>query len=517
MKFNFNLYALTFFLAVSGFIFTVQLSAVELKQAVKLYKGGQYSEAAVQFHELTSSASQSEESLAQANYYLGLSLYKLKLYQASTFPLVKAIRSRSVKYKNKALKKLIFITNNLDNQTMLDFAIADFDVRDLGSVAPETYYYKLALVNYEKNKIDLTIENLLEVIKLKPNNEAALNLLAISYLKKNDTQNAIQIYQKITILFSNQDQSSVKKSYSHLNLARAYFQSKKYKEAIESYTQVSQMSAAYRESLTEIGWSNLHLGRPQVALGSVQTLHTSFYENYFDPESLFLRAVLLNLICQTSEAESVIKIFNSNYRFILEILTNWTDQPVDVNAVMVEIEYATEVIKNENTSRKYKVGLIKDYNGKIPFKVTRTLLKDSRLRLVYEALVKINEESILAQKHFSGKSDNLKIFLSKIYEGRTNFYKEQVGQVFNQLLKSVQKKLAYYNEQLIFVNYEIIETKKNVFKQKTLSDQSDTKAVQKSKDTARLSEGLQVWPFQGEYWQDEAGSYQYNGENLCVQ
>ena len=71
-----------------------------LKQGVKAYKSGHYTDAALSFYNLTISENSKSEQKAQANYYLGLSLYKLKLYQASSLPIIAAIKTNSKKYRS---------------------------------------------------------------------------------------------------------------------------------------------------------------------------------------------------------------------------------------------------------------------------------------------------------------------------------------------------------------------------------------------------------------------------------
>lgn len=519
-NFKLRAYLFAFVLMIAP---VVQADTEMLKSGVASYKKGDYSTAATSFYKLTNMAGLSDEMLAQSNYYLGLSLYKLKLYQASSYPIIKAVKSNSKKFRQKALIKLVQVSNRLGSQRMLDIAISELKPEDLANMAADIYYYKLASVNYEKNNIDKAIADLNTALMKNPNNEPSLNLLAISYLRKNETDKAIETYTKLLSTYKAGD-TGAQKSYTLLNLARAYFQAKKFDKAIEYYSQIPKTSAAFRESLTELAWSYLHKGKLQTAVGVLQTLHSPYYENYYDPESMFLRAILLNYTCQLDEAEAVIKSFNTNYVNILEILENWTDQPVDVTRTMVEVDYASEVLRSERKNRKYHSGLMRDYNGKIPFKVTRSVLRDNRMKNVYESLETVKGELDLARKTFKDDKLELKPFLEKIYGGRVDYFKQQLASTFHKLLLDTAANLSYYKDQFSFVNYEIFETKKVLLKQKiqtqkgaAASDNLEIKKTVAQSRGAYESAGMVYWPFKGEYWKDEIGNYQYFGENFCVQ
>lgn len=525
-----------------------------LKEGVKYYRQGQYVNAAIIFHQLTNFDKISVDNKARSNYYLGLSLFNLKLYQASSYPIINAIRSDSKKFKQKSLEKLIAISNKLGDQQMLDLAMTKMLVSDLEKLAVDVYYYKLAFVSYEKNKLDQAIKHLKSSIEKNPKSEAALNLLALSYLKKNETDNAIETYTKLLSLYESKSSQDSKKGHILLNIARSYFQGKKFNEAAKVYRSIPKDNDAYRESLTELAWTYLNLGKLRSALATLQTLHTPFYENYSEPESLVLRAILHNYNCQFDDAELVVNTFNNNFVNVLDILHNWTSQKNNITDVLAEISYATEALKNISADKKYGSELAKNYNGKIPFKVVRSILKNNSVENAADTYTMVKNESRLAKKYFSTSQSSLRPFLEKIYEGRVGFYKNQLANNFNQVVLNIEKNMAYYKQQILFVNYEILEAKKSQMRTKALAEEklsegsdAETKDSDESAAKEMLSEapsdqpaveilvkpeppikenysrshyvksGYRYWPYQGEAWIDEVDTYQYSGENLCVQ
>lgn len=486
-----------------------------LKQGVKYYQQAKYANAAVSFHKMTNLDRISEDARAQANYYLGLSLYNLKLYQASSYPMIKVIRSNSKKFRQKSLEKLIAISNKLGDQHMLDFAMSKMQITDLEKLAVDVYYFKLATVNFDKGQLDQAINFAKLSIEKNPNSEPALNLLALTYLKKNDTEMAIDTYNKLLALYAQRSNSNPKKGYTYLNVARAHFQAKKFEDAADYYRNISKDNQAYRESLTELGWTYLHLSKLRSALSVIHTLHTPFYENYFEPESLVLRAILLNYNCKFDDAEIAVNTFNENYANTLDILSNWTAQTITVADAINEINFATEILKNESTS-KAEMDYTKNYGGKIPFKVTRSILKDFRMKNIYDTYIMVREEAKLAHKYFGTSKTPLRPFLEKIYSGRLNFFKNQLALKFNQVILSIEKNITYYKQQMKFVYYEILEAKKSQLRLKIAAKDAPPPNEVYNRNFY-VKNGFRYWPFQGEFWQDEIGNYQYLGDNLCAQ
>jgi Flp pilus assembly protein TadD len=485
----------------------------QLKQGVKYYQQGNYVAAAITFHQISNGNSMKDDLLDQANYYLGLSLYNLKLYQASSYPMVKVIRSNSKKYKSKAMEKLIEISNRLGDQHILDYVMSKMQISDLERLAVDVYYFKLASVSYDKGLLDQSIGYLKKSIEKNPNNESSLNLLGLANLKKNETQPAIDAYQKLLSLYAKKPNYNTKKGYTVLNLARAYYQAKSFDDAAEYYRGISKDNSAYRESLTELGWTYLQIGKVKSALSVIQTLHTPYYENYFEPESLVLRAILLNYLCQFDEAEKAVKAFNDNYENTLEVLNNWSSQTITVADAIAEINFATEILKSEGPSA---TAAMNNYRGKIPFKVTRSVLKDYRMKGLYDTYLLVRDEQKNAKKYFGGQNTLLNPFLDKIYAGRLNYFKSQLATKYNQVISSLEKNITYYNQQIKFVNYEILEAKKSQLRLK-IANNEKTSAAEEQNRNFYIKNGYRYWPFQGEFWIDEIGNYQYLGENRCEQ
>jgi tetratricopeptide (TPR) repeat protein len=490
---------------------SVEANDLLLKSSIRSYQKGDYTQAALGFHNITNTKNLNSKVLIKANYFMGLSLYNLKLYQAAAYPMIKIVQSDSKKYKQKALEKLIVISNKLRDPHILDYVMSKMQIAELEKLAVDVYFYKLASVLNEKGELDQAIDYLDQSLKSNPDNEAALNLSAISHLKKNQTESAIIKYKKLLNLYKKRVNSDTKKGYTILNLARAYYQARNFEQAIYYYRSISKDNLAYRESLTELGWAYLQFGKTRSALSTIQTLHTPFYENYFEPESLVLRSILLNYLCQFDEAKKAVKSFQDNYGNTLIALSAWTDQTFSEAATIDEINFASEALN----SKKNESEILTTYEGKIPFKLTRSILKDFRVKTLHDTYLNLRKESRVAKKYFQESDGTLSSFIEKIYSGRLNYFKNRLALVFNEVLLSFEKNIIYYNQQIKFVNYEILEAKKNQLRIK-ISGLNKPQNQEQSRNFY-IKNGYRYWPFEGEFWIDEIGNFQYSGVNLCEQ
>jgi hypothetical protein len=81
---------------------------------------------------------------------------------------------------------------------------------------------------------------------------------------------------------------------------------------------------------------------------------------------------------------------------------------------------------------------------------------------------------------------------------------------------SVRAELKDLYEQAGFIRYEMINGQKEILKKRISGkdiapDQIDNKI---SRDFF-VQNGYEYYPFQGEYWLDEIGNYQYLGKQSC--
>lgn len=83
-------------------------------------------------------------------------------------------------------------------------------------------------------------------------------------------------------------------------------------------------------------------------------------------------------------------------------------------------------------------------------------------------------------------------------------------------LREIENELTDYITQFDFINYETIGIMKKKAAQKFIKKSTDvSEADDKQSRSFFIQSGFQYYPFEGEYWRDEIGNYQYLGTNQC--
>jgi TolA-binding protein len=254
--------------------------------AMKLYQEGKYWEASFAFGKVLtlypSFNLNDKATLYMADSYQKLymnqvarEVYKEALEEYTTSDLrakylygLQSLDYREEKYDD-ALKNHAFITNlypDSDVRTDADYLAGETHfLRKNYNVAEQLFegikpgdptylyaQYTLSIINIENDKIQAAMQNLLNVV--------------------NDTTTAVP--------------DEMLQNAAHVKMGHLYFEmGDKLREAVESYSQVTEASACGDEALLGIAWSRIKANQPPVALQKIESIITLQPESPKVPES----------------------------------------------------------------------------------------------------------------------------------------------------------------------------------------------------------------------------------------
>lgn len=439
---------------------------------------------------------------------LGESFYQSKLYLPASFIYLDLTKKGSPRSQKKSYEKLLLIYNKIHDSNLLLSQFKKLELADLSETSKDLYYMNLADINYENHNFQESLLALNSTLDLNPHNEQALYLKGFISLKLNKLDEAIDSFQKIIRLNDKLNVNKLKKNLAQANLARAYFQAKKYKEAISTYKKIPYDSPFYRQSLGELAWSQFREGQLRSALSTLQSLHTPYYENFFDPEPLILRSIMYYFICQYDEADKALSAYELNYSATYYQLLTWMKNSYSPQDAYGELLLAQKNVKATNYDQS-----LDSYTGKIPFYVARSFIEDPTISDKVSYLKYIQTESAQAEASLKGNTTApILKFIRKVYQLRTNYVKTEIGRRVFDLVSEKFKLLNEMNNQVDFLKLEILDGKRIEAKQQMLGlDQIN----QESNRDFYIQNGYRYWPFQGEFWRDEIGNYQYLGVSRC--
>src|SRR6185312_6971187 len=287
-------------------------AANEIARGLQMMKNKNDAKAAEYFFNLSRTA-RDQNIRMKAKYYLGLALYRLKFKQVAAFPFVDVVRQGDSAQKKKSLDYLLSIADSLDEKSLLTYSLNQVSAGDLTEVTKSVVYNRFAEMEIEKGQYDKAAASLQNSLGQQNGDPYALYLMGMINLKMKQPDKAIPYFQQLTEKYVGRAPRDRQWGMAQMGLARAFYQAHKFAEAAEVYRRLPKNNPAYRESLMELSWALVRQGKFRSSLSPLQTLHTPFYADFFDPESMMLHGIVLLFVCHYDELNPVFTSFDQNY------------------------------------------------------------------------------------------------------------------------------------------------------------------------------------------------------------
>ena len=441
----------------------------------------------------------------KGRYGLGISFLRLDLPHLASIPIMTVAIEGDGKMQKRALDKLVRISYDINDTSILNYSIKKLKPEDLEDTSLEVYQNQLSEYLIEKNELEEALKTTNEILKKNNENERALFLSGLIYLKKNEPQKASEYFKFLSNLYEKKSPKNTTRGLALANYARALYQDRDFVGAESLYRKIPKDHAIYRKVQIELTWTLFRMGKIRSALSILQTLHTPYYENFYDPESFILRAIILLFACQGDEAFKATESFENSFKGVEDKLALWNSKPQAAENVMNEITLA-EQIKSSLANKA-------DSKMNLPFFVVRTLMDEEPLRGLLQAKQNIIKEKQQFIKKFSDVSGlPLYHYAMKAYTAKVKSTDTNIVSVFNKKIKETLKNFRELESQVDFLKYEILEERKRASKEKI---SGPTRVDDNRVRSFYTQNGYRYWPFNGEYWIDEIGNYQYLGVNRC--
>ena len=108
----------------------------------RLIKAGNYEKASLLLYKMSLS-SKYRKHKSKVTYLLGLSLFKMKMYQTSAFQFIRVVNAGNRKYVNKALEKLSIAADYLGDEAMLNYAIGKINIKRFPKAHRDMLYNRI--------------------------------------------------------------------------------------------------------------------------------------------------------------------------------------------------------------------------------------------------------------------------------------------------------------------------------------------------------------------------------------
>lgn len=277
--------------------------------------------------------------------------------------------------------------------------------------------------------------------------------------------------------------------------ARIFYQQKKYQQALDLYHDIPKTSYLWPYLLLEKAWANYQLKNYNRSLGLLVTYKSPLLTDYFLPEADVLRALSYFRMCLWHESSKIVKEY---YEVHLE-----------------RSQHLKRILLRHKESHKYFLRLMRlpaSGQKKInPFigNLTTQISKKTKFRVDFDTMKRIQREfKYIGKLPRNRLTTRLKQHLSKTLQiharGLNHYVKKQM---FDFLNKMYRFSFEMSNIKLKGISYE----RASLYEGKKLT----SKRMQGSLDNVSRSSKQYFYFFDGEFWADELGDYNFGLKSNC--
>ncbi len=279
-----------------------------------------------------------------------------------------------------------------------------------------------------------------------------------------------------------------------LNLARAYYATENYGMAIFFFAETPRDSHAWAEAQFERAWAHFRADDMNGALGLLMTLESPFFDDWYVPEADLLRAYAFFMMCKFAEAKTRIDAFDERYLPLRQALDK-------VAPGMDDAAYFADI-------QALKAGR----PTQLPAAVVRTYTQDDRFDEAVRFVAEAEREAGLST--FSGKRVDgaAKGWIRAQQQARVH---DEATRVRARVEKA-RAELTEMLQGIQITGVDITTLEADLYERAAATGTlnfGDPSA--RLKTLRREKKGYHVWPFEGEYWQDELGWYQVDARPDC--
>lgn len=496
-----------------------------LANALRLYQQERYPEAAVQLQRVVEGeTTDTPGNLQKAEFFLAKTLYHLQFYQSSLAIFDEITqRGASHHYFAQSLPWLAQLAAQLPEPAGIiervgrygPEQLAQFDTPESAGLYDQLTYL-LGRHHYAQGEFDAAVELFRRVRRDSDYYVNARFFEGVSHVRMRRAQPAIAAYRAIVEALdrgARVEDPQRMRDLAWLSLARIYYTAANRTDeagdrqvdgrllgnAVEAWNRIGAGSEYWLDALFEQSWALFLADEYARAMGHIHTLLSPYFEDGYYPEALVLKAVMFFSACQTANAEAIIAQFHERY------------DPVqsELSATLSRFDDNQQFFDFLVRVRTGEADLSPRIRGIVSTALSdRTLLRHLEYVRVLDA-----EEARLSRMPAELRASGLGSRILQDTAVARSFAVDQTGVLARGRYRRLIAELEELMTQMDTVEVELTR----YIREETLS--AEGRAEQPPPNARGLNvevdEEHQIWPFDGEYWRDELGSYRQQVTSRC--
>jgi tetratricopeptide (TPR) repeat protein len=479
-----------------------------LKQAMALYEAKKLVPAATALFQLRTDP-QVRNYRALIYLTLGKIFLELKYTQVAAWQFANVVLINDDRYNTRALQLLSVAADKLGDDTILNYAVSKMRITDFPAQEKDMLFFRMGEIKFRAKDYKGATEAFDKVSADSNYAEMAQYMAGTSYAMQKNVDLAISKFEGLLAAKRRTITNDTRVS-TLMALARAHYQKKNWDKSLEYYRRVPRDHLLWHSALFESSWANLRDGRFRSALGNFQSLHSSYYDDFYVPESLVLRAIVYLYICKYDEVSKVVSLFDTTYGEVQKRINTYLRTTNDPTAFYEELERGLLMRKNLQLGKKMP-------EGRIPYRVVRHIIGKPDIERGLDYLRNLYEERAGLEEMPTGFLQSpLGKYTSRLLIGRVKAAQKLIGIKARIHLMYMKGELRDLEEQVSFLRYEMIGLQKELLQKKIDSAGAQEQSIDQEVDRDYyVKNGYDYWPFTGEFWLDEIGNYFYVGKQSC--
>jgi hypothetical protein len=499
--------------------------------AKRLFDKQKWAEASLGLHRVIAGDTGDDPGNQQlAQYWLAISLYRLKFYQASyaMFATIAANKNH-LKFGQTLLWLSKLATQLPEPAGIIDSVgrYGDGDLARFNNPQQRDLYYQLNyLLGRYKYHHDKAYEESIRLFnRVKPTSRyyvQAQFFSGISYVQLRKSIPAVKAFQRIETALDEgvegvEDERRMQ-DLSYLSQARTYYSAsikldaetnapsvdeKKLSAAVRYWNQIDETSEYWLDALFEQSWAYFMAGDYPRALGNIHTIEAPYFPGAFYPEAQILKAVIYFANCNYEAATTIVARFNKKYKPIRD-----------------ELRKVLKDYEGEGKAEEFYKFLLEVQSGKTDLPpaikgVVEHSLSDRQLLRNIEYVKLLGREMETFQKAPGGfRTSGLGGYIQdRLAEARQMAVKN-AGELAKLRYRRFVAELDEHLNNGEKILIDITAAQRNLLDEKLKAGQV-SRAESKIYGMVNPDEEHQIWVFDGEFWRDELGFFRQVVESAC--
>ncbi|HSM94010.1 MAG TPA: adventurous gliding motility protein GltC [Anaeromyxobacteraceae bacterium] len=480
-----------------------------------------------------------------ARYLLGKTLARLGLHHSalSRFDAILAKGQQGTKYFHTALEYVFTIGKKLKNEQPVVTRVAAFATAGFPPAYQDRFHFLLSKYEYERGRAlseagqgseaksafgeALRLASLVrplsvgdtpasgakelgvEVAEERPGDDFARARFVVGLVQYalGDQAKAVDAFKDVVRLTNPKkatDADPLLRESAFLQLARIHYENRQNRYAIFYYGKMPWGGENWLEGLWEASYAHYRIADYEKTLGNLLTLQSPYFRDEYFPESWVLKAIVYYENCRYPEARKILQDFDSIYAPVfgeLESFTGGQKRPEAYFDLIDEAQKSTATDARSGTLRK----------------IMRLAFTDVNIKNLVETIGEIEHEMDvgIGERRPEFRQSALAKELSDALTAERDRLIQEAGARARQKLEYELDQLRTLLAQALRIQIEVSRKEREAL-EGSLAAGGQVEVVRDLQFSYAVSDEHLFWPYEGEFWRDELGTYAYTLTKGCA-